>query len=399
MEHEYFKDRISAYLDGELKNEEEQLMAEHLKGCPECQKIYQKLEALNQLVDEQAQLDDGDYWEKSALKIEKAIAKEEETEIIETKKTQWSGLGWKIGPLAAAAAVIALIMVNYEDIQKEIEPGISMMQTPHVADSLIPDTGVKQSELTIPETAKEELDKIDLDVKRENARLIGSSAEMKNLSADIPGAPVLSDDMVEEKLTEQIAEAAIADKKISKAVIMKQQEVLIAAPEITPPDKVIDETELKALTKPKEVPIAMPKLSGGDFAANSGSVDKMEASDMSVSVTVSADDEDIDIDKWRTRLDSLTTYWNNNFNRDKKKRYTSSFKTQSTTSQEETTDSDLNKNVELQLIECHFHIARLTTDKDEYQLSYDYIKKQADDTDNYYYLEAWEYLEKLESIK
>ena len=93
MEHEYFKNRISAFLDGELKNEEEQLMAEHLKACLECQKIYQKLESLNQLVDEHAQLDDGDYWEKAAQKIEQAIAGETKTEIIKPKKTQWSGLG------------------------------------------------------------------------------------------------------------------------------------------------------------------------------------------------------------------------------------------------------------------------------------------------------------------
>ena len=49
MEHEYFKDRISAFLDGELKNEEEQLMAEHLKTCSECQSIYQELQALDAL--------------------------------------------------------------------------------------------------------------------------------------------------------------------------------------------------------------------------------------------------------------------------------------------------------------------------------------------------------------
>ena len=64
MEHSYFKDRISAFIDGELPPYEEQVVREHLSDCEECQKLKADLERLDTLIEEKSGLNDDAYWEE-----------------------------------------------------------------------------------------------------------------------------------------------------------------------------------------------------------------------------------------------------------------------------------------------------------------------------------------------
>ena len=52
MDHGYFKDRISAYYDNNLKPEERVVIEEHLKECEECRKLLAELAKLDRLVEE-----------------------------------------------------------------------------------------------------------------------------------------------------------------------------------------------------------------------------------------------------------------------------------------------------------------------------------------------------------
>lgn len=61
MEHQFYIDRLSAYFDNELKNEELVIVKEHVMGCSECQKKLQELEKLENLIIEKSDLSESDY--------------------------------------------------------------------------------------------------------------------------------------------------------------------------------------------------------------------------------------------------------------------------------------------------------------------------------------------------
>ena len=73
MDHKYFQDLLSAYLDKELTPELSALMDEHLKVCSECRDQLGRLENLQKLVARHSQLDGEDYWEHSAFRRLKSL--------------------------------------------------------------------------------------------------------------------------------------------------------------------------------------------------------------------------------------------------------------------------------------------------------------------------------------
>ncbi len=143
MDHEYYSDLLSAYLDRELTPEEEAMMTEHLADCPECRAQLERLKEADRLVQEHSALSDGDYWEKSALAIEEklGIGEGEVTDIRPKKRS--SGLWWKLTGVAASAAILAFIGLNQDKIlrdggaieEKGVETTVpaSVPQADHVA--------------------------------------------------------------------------------------------------------------------------------------------------------------------------------------------------------------------------------------------------------------------------
>src|SRR5512138_2136801 len=117
MDHSYFRDRVSAFHDRELPPQELAVVEDHVRGCAECQELLAKLERLDALVAQHAELSGGDYWEKSARKIEERLGFAEQTEITPVKRAGWDkGLVWKVTAIAATLAVLAFIGINRDKI-------------------------------------------------------------------------------------------------------------------------------------------------------------------------------------------------------------------------------------------------------------------------------------------
>ncbi len=119
MDHEYFSDLLSAYLDKELTPEEEAMMTEHLVDCPECRGLLERLREADRLVEQHGALSGGDYWEQSAQAIEEklGITDDRVTDIRPKKRS--SGLWWKLTGVAASAAILAFIGLNQDKILRD----------------------------------------------------------------------------------------------------------------------------------------------------------------------------------------------------------------------------------------------------------------------------------------
>ncbi len=112
MEHQFFKDRLSAYFDNELKNEEHAIVQQHIEGCNECQVELKQLEKIENLFSNKTELSGNDYWETSAQKIESALEPSPKAEIVEIVKPKSKGLWWKLTGVAASLALVALFTLE-----------------------------------------------------------------------------------------------------------------------------------------------------------------------------------------------------------------------------------------------------------------------------------------------
>ncbi len=164
MDHGYFRDRISAFLDKELPPYEQQVVGEHLETCEECRELLHRLEKLESLVAQQSPLAGADYWEQSAQNIEQRIASQENGEKA-TTNPHWWGMGWKLIAAAASIAIITFIGLHREDIStkrpesiSQESPRISVQkQRPDVVTMV--DTGITR-EQDITHVEKEAVNKV-----------------------------------------------------------------------------------------------------------------------------------------------------------------------------------------------------------------------------------------------
>ncbi len=120
MDHSYFQSRLSAYADQELPPDERAAVAEHLKDCPDCSGRLEELERLAELVAENSELDDSDYWEKAAKKIEARLGAEETAVTnLKAERKQMSGIWWKLPAIAASVLIVGYIGLHESDILKD----------------------------------------------------------------------------------------------------------------------------------------------------------------------------------------------------------------------------------------------------------------------------------------
>ena len=52
MNCEYFRERISCLIDGELSKDEEAALADHLETCPECAAMYRAFKELSCIMED-----------------------------------------------------------------------------------------------------------------------------------------------------------------------------------------------------------------------------------------------------------------------------------------------------------------------------------------------------------
>ena len=121
MEHSYYRDKLSAFHDGQLTEEEQRMLQEHIDSCPECRAEIEELKKLDALIDRHADLGDGDYWEKSALEIEEKLGFETPAKVTDVRRN-WKGLGWKIAAVAASVAVLTFIGLHRDELYQPSTP-------------------------------------------------------------------------------------------------------------------------------------------------------------------------------------------------------------------------------------------------------------------------------------
>ncbi len=119
MDHGYFKDRISGYLDSELRDYEMEAMRRHLEECAECRGIYEDLRKLDLLVERHSGLDGDDYWEAQAQKIEARLGVDAGPEVTNIAGKRGWGFGWKLAAVAASVGVLTFIGLHQTEILKQ----------------------------------------------------------------------------------------------------------------------------------------------------------------------------------------------------------------------------------------------------------------------------------------
>ncbi|MCH9025067.1 MAG: zf-HC2 domain-containing protein, partial [candidate division Zixibacteria bacterium] len=125
MEHSYYKDKLSAYFDSALEVQEMELLRRHLEGCAECRELLEKLSSLSQKIEELSGLNENEYFDSLAAKIDNRIAVTD-SKVVELPRKEFHrfGFGWKIGAVAASFMLIATVTYyqwqDHESILDEI---------------------------------------------------------------------------------------------------------------------------------------------------------------------------------------------------------------------------------------------------------------------------------------
>ncbi len=363
MNHEYFKDRISGFHDGALKNEEEFAIAQHLKECEECRKLLADLRRLDRLVEDQSGLADDEYWERAARHIEHAITPTSREKVTEIFGKPWRGLWWKFASVAASVALITFIALYEGDVRREAqekmvapkggeevealdtaevsyyvdglaagdtEPVIVGADKSVVAERVPPPTPVKKSKLEdirVPVLAEGKAAKQDADVVR----------DAEEVSPDQVGI------VAEKDLTSGFKFTDTADITGEKQLIVKEKSASIVAraePQALAPKQ-------RAGGEVQDAAIEM----FGHFAFGDTLVEPT-------------------LDEWRARRDSLTSLVTD-------AQLDIVLKTAFTHREEDIdTGSVISEEFEdeRKLLEAHFQIARLTDDKSERQESISYLE-------------------------
>ena len=125
MEHSYYKDKLSAYFDNSLEVQEMELLRRHLEGCAECRELLEKLSSLSKKIKELSGLDENEYFDSLAAKIDGKIA-DSGKKVVELprKESRRFGFDWKVGAVAASFMLIATVTYyqwqGHESILDEI---------------------------------------------------------------------------------------------------------------------------------------------------------------------------------------------------------------------------------------------------------------------------------------
>src|SRR5574341_1325593 len=106
MDHSYFRDKISAYFDGALEEQERELIRRHLEECSECRMLLQRLHRLSEIIQGKSSLEGDEYFERLASKIEQRISGQEE-KVVDVRAFRWKSVWWKVSAAAASVLLVA----------------------------------------------------------------------------------------------------------------------------------------------------------------------------------------------------------------------------------------------------------------------------------------------------
>lgn len=121
-----WKEKISAYIDGEASPEETRLVEEHLEACASCRALERRMRAMGNCVDRIETDVSPDFREK-------LFARMEAEELLPRRRSLFVySLRWAAVPLAAAAAFAVFTLITPEKRQDAVAP---QGELPRVAQS------------------------------------------------------------------------------------------------------------------------------------------------------------------------------------------------------------------------------------------------------------------------
>jgi hypothetical protein len=163
VDHQYYQERLSAYADNELSPAERMQLEDHLADCADCRKRLDDLRNLEAFVRNESALNDSEYWEKEAQKIEAALPERAEIVDLGRIRKHHSAFWWKAPAIAASILIVGYIGWRQSDFLKDhilVKPDAApSMQTPAPAPRVEPpaDTAARFEEPKIesePDQAK-----------------------------------------------------------------------------------------------------------------------------------------------------------------------------------------------------------------------------------------------------
>lgn len=409
MEHQFYIDRLSAYFDNELKNEELVIVKEHVMGCSECQKKLQELEKLENLIIEKSDLSESDYWEQSAQKIESALSSQTEAAIITVGKSSKSSLWWKLTGVAASLVLVALFAFEQKDNSDEIlrqeAPKTGIKHVIGYKSPIIKDTAIKE-DMSVGRSAeqKEEpivsSDEIKKDAKQEVSlatKQIAENLSTKPQTAPKPQHIKKSDKVLLEKNEIKIKKTFSTNEQPSsnKENISKTAEM---SPDKEPQPKYgadIGKVIIKRRTASKE---GLEKSKTKDKLKTSSSLSVLTQESqkgISRNLIILENTDKTEINYWRRKVSTCTAQLQNQ--QKKKVQYMKkSDKSEKSFSGISLIDKEF---IYRQLFEAYYKIAVMTADTTEEKQAVQFLKENADSLHNSKSAQALHFLEQYKIEK
>jgi hypothetical protein len=422
MEHSYFKDRISAFCDNELKHEERQLIAEHVQDCGECQKLLEELQKFDRMVKRHSELADDEYWEKSAQKIESAVGSERPVEIVDVKRSPIKGLGWKLAAAAASIALLTSIAMHQTDLADWIGKDTQVeLRVIRKAESLQPDQVVDEEPAT------------QMDERRDEAYAPAPAAPEKAEDRGVVGIEMAQDTSLRQAAAEYrpgkeirprvgvpkpVADEPVTDAREADYLPMEEMvsETLNLGYEALDVREAESYAEEGTLSKAvPEVPSEhdsdlelRPPLKGVDDHPGTGIMedriqqDAESAGEIAPADTVRVDTQLI-LEQWRYTRDSLETIVTalpkvetSDSTREKKAAVAAYDRVVMQAIVDSVSPEVAEHDPQLKLLEAHYQVARWTGRGSEYERSVKYLKNYLEWEDAPFKLHAAWYLQQLE---
>lgn len=204
-DHGYFLEKLSAFADHELAPDLQAQVAEHVETCAECQRGLEQLRQLDRFVDDQSELDDSDYWETSARKIEAQLpATASVTDIRSDTKTDAVGWAWKLPAIAASVLIVGYIGLHQSEILKD-DPG----SPPNEATEIVQPT--EKRAVGEFEVAPEAVDKVAVEERKEEQPLTVAKESDTRSVIPAPSPVMFKPAVLVEKPTADLTPSANAE--------------------------------------------------------------------------------------------------------------------------------------------------------------------------------------------
>lgn len=382
-DHDFYRERISAFHDRELSEADHQALRDHLRQCSDCRQMLANLRRLDEIVDERGNLDGDEYFEESARKIERKLGFATAPEVVDIRPARFTGHRWKIAAVAASVAVLTFIGLQHDEIMEGIfsDGALSEQSWETPRGSERTQAGRYQPNVVPPEQDYSPIDlEMDVPVSSEPVEPLEASDESRDQSAPLK---IMSQDIE-------------VDKREKKTTSRAEDEVgsLAEAVPSTPsfgsgaPQR-LDDGGTKGSGAPNRVEksgVARHVMSKEQIETKPVSTVDELLSDVSGVVTSSQGDVFIrdgragevnfiqatdSLEFWRVRRDSLSGV----FKRVSEPQSGVANKTSQLVQSEDVEEQSANHETERNLVESYYRIAILTTDDTERMACLDSLRE------------------------